>query len=125
MTDLSTAVSVNAFNSLSVSMSDLTNLVKDMALRMGPAMSAPTPSPAAPLTTMPAEFVPPIMAAAANSTSLTAPTSLHACFPNVEAAVIMAIIMHKFKVTDCQVLLMTGAQYTGESLLGGHDVLCL
>ncbi|KAG5724415.1 hypothetical protein E4T56_gene15995 [Termitomyces sp. T112] len=97
MTDLSTAVSVNAFNSLSVSMSDLTNLVKDMALRMGPATSAPTPSPAAPLTTMPAEFVPPIMAAAANSTSLTAPTSLHACFPNVEAAVIMAIIMHKFK----------------------------
>ncbi|KNZ71541.1 hypothetical protein J132_08633 [Termitomyces sp. J132] len=47
-----------------------------------------------------AEFIPPISAVAANSTSIVTPTSLRTRFPDIEAAVITAIIMHEFKAAD-------------------------
>lgn len=53
----------------------------------------------APSTLAGGPFVPPILGNSTNGAS-PLPLSLRTQFPNVDAAVIMAIIMHKFKAAD-------------------------
>lgn len=81
-------------------MTDLSNLVKDMALRMSQPTNTSTPVPVALPPALPSEYVPLITVAAANGMSIIVSTSLHACFPNIEVAVITAIITHKFKAAN-------------------------
>ncbi|KAG5324177.1 hypothetical protein C0989_011878 [Termitomyces sp. Mn162] len=90
------AVTANAFNLLSESVTDLTNLVKDLALRMNANSSAVDPTLATPTT----KFMAPITTVLTNGMSVTTPTSLCACFPDVEAVVITAIIAHEFKAAN-------------------------
>ncbi|KAG5336313.1 hypothetical protein C0989_012192 [Termitomyces sp. Mn162] len=97
------AVTANVFNLLSESVTDLTNLVKDLALRMNANSSAVDPTLAMPTT----KFMAPITTVLTNGMSVTTPTSLCACFPNVKAVVITAIIAHKFKAANLHKLNLT------------------
>ncbi|KAG6842975.1 hypothetical protein H0H87_008875, partial [Tephrocybe sp. NHM501043] len=88
--------SAEEFSELQLSVAALTDIVKEMSSRTTSAAAPPTPSP----INLPAslEFVPPISLTSTNGASLS--PSLCSCFPNIEAAVITAIIMHKFKAVD-------------------------
>ncbi|KAG6806096.1 hypothetical protein H0H87_003165, partial [Tephrocybe sp. NHM501043] len=88
--------SAEEFSELRLSVAALTDIVKEMSLRTASAAAPPAPSP----VNLPAssEFVPPISLTSTNGASL--PPSLHSCFPDIKAAVITAIIMHKFKAAD-------------------------
>ncbi|KAG6889029.1 hypothetical protein C0992_006652 [Termitomyces sp. T32_za158] len=90
------AVSTDDFNALNATVTELGSLVRDMFARMN-SNAAAMQTPQA-ITT--AEFTPPITAVTANGTSIVAPTPLRTCFPDIEAAVITAIIMHEFKAAD-------------------------
>ncbi|KAG6901490.1 hypothetical protein C0995_011210 [Termitomyces sp. Mi166 len=94
--DPSPTMSMDDFNVLNAMVTELGTLVRDMLARMN-SNATPAQSPQA---TTAAEFTPPITAVTANGTSIVAPASLHTCFPDIEAAVITAIIMHEFKAAD-------------------------
>ncbi|KAG5353398.1 hypothetical protein C0989_007183 [Termitomyces sp. Mn162] len=89
-------VPTNNFNMLNAMVAKLGGLVRDMFARMNANATLTQASQA----TMAVEFIPPIIAVAANGTSIVALTSLHTCVPNIEVAVIIAIITHEFKVAN-------------------------
>lgn len=98
MSDPTPAVSIDTFNVLSASVSDLGSLVKMMLQKMD--VSKGTAAPTTVLAAHIPEFVPPITAVTANGMSIIAPTSICAYFPDIEAAVIVAIVTHDFKASD-------------------------
>ncbi|KAH0586788.1 hypothetical protein H2248_005639 [Termitomyces sp. 'cryptogamus'] len=95
--DPSPTISTNDFNTLNATISKLGTLIRDMVTRMNTNGGPGCPVQASQAA---AELIPLIMVVAANGTSIVTPTSLHTCFPNIEVAVIMAIIMHEFKVAN-------------------------
>ncbi|KAG6855326.1 hypothetical protein H0H87_004919, partial [Tephrocybe sp. NHM501043] len=84
------------FSELQSSVAALTDIIKEMSSRTASAATPPAPSP----VNLPAssEFVPPISLTSTNGASL--PPSLCSRFPDIKAAVITEIIIHKFKAAD-------------------------
>ncbi|KAG5353164.1 hypothetical protein C0989_009808 [Termitomyces sp. Mn162] len=91
MSQTQAPVSLDTFNMLSALVSTLIEKMNKISIRLGSTVNATPVLPVAPST----EFIPPIPAGAANGMS-PASISLHTWFPDIEAAVITAIIMHEF-----------------------------
>ena len=81
----------------------LMNLMTQLLEQVGSQSAAPTSAPAlAPpsSTSQAGPFVPPIAAIGLNGASSKVPPSLRTRFPDVDAAVLVAIITHEFKAAD-------------------------
>ncbi|KAH0591438.1 hypothetical protein J132_07325 [Termitomyces sp. J132] len=97
--DPNAPVSQEAFNVLQHSHTELHSMLRDLLMRVPlPAASLSASHAPDPTAAVTSAFVPPIPGAGVNGTStFTAPFSLRTRFPDVEAAVIGAIILHEFK----------------------------
>ncbi|KAG6843358.1 hypothetical protein H0H87_005488, partial [Tephrocybe sp. NHM501043] len=90
--------SLKEFSELRASVTSLTEIMKEMALRIVPSPTPSAPSPAITPVVPSIEFMPPVSLTNVNGAS--PPHSLCFRFPNIEVAVIVAIITHKFKAAD-------------------------
>ncbi|KAG6843274.1 hypothetical protein H0H87_006327, partial [Tephrocybe sp. NHM501043] len=116
--------SLKEFSELRASVMSLTEIMKEMALRIAPS---PAPSALSPVITpvVPSvEFMPPMSLTNVNGASPL--HSLHSCFPDIEAVVIVAIITHEFKAADLHKLDPTNCDkemaYTFNGLMNQFEV---
>ncbi|KAG5335384.1 hypothetical protein C0989_001292, partial [Termitomyces sp. Mn162] len=100
--DPNAPVSQEAFDALQSSHTELHPMLRDLLMRVPLPAASPLASHATNTTAAGASaFVPPIPDAGVNGTStFTAPLSLRTRFPDIEVAVIGALISHEFKVAD-------------------------
>ncbi|KAG6842989.1 hypothetical protein H0H87_008780 [Tephrocybe sp. NHM501043] len=96
----STPASSKEFEDVHMSLLKLTLAVKGITNYLDTLSPLGSMSDALDLRRNVLEFVPPITAIPSNGASSIGPPSLHSHFPNVKAAVIMAIIIHEFKAAD-------------------------
>ncbi|KAH0585101.1 hypothetical protein J132_10204 [Termitomyces sp. J132] len=80
------------------SQAELQSLMQDLMSRLHASPAASLPPAAAPSEA--STFVPPIPSTGINGVSSAASLSLHTHFPDVNTAVIVAIITHEFKASD-------------------------
>ncbi|KAG6855586.1 hypothetical protein H0H87_000517 [Tephrocybe sp. NHM501043] len=90
--------SLKEFSELCASVTSLTEIMKEMALRIMPSPASSAPAPAITPVVPSIEFMPPMSLTNVNSASPL--HSLHSHFPNIEAVVIMAIITQEFKAAN-------------------------
>ncbi|KAG6843829.1 hypothetical protein H0H87_012783 [Tephrocybe sp. NHM501043] len=116
--------SLEEFSELCASVISLTEIMKEMALRIVPSPAPSAPSPAITPVVPSIEFVPPMSLTNVNSAS--PPHSLCSCFPDIEAVVIVAIITHKFKAANLHKLDPTNHNkemaYTFNDLMNQFEV---
>ncbi|KAG5729754.1 hypothetical protein E4T56_gene951 [Termitomyces sp. T112] len=99
--DPNAPVSQEAFDALQSSHTELHPMLRDLMRVPLPAASPLASHAADPAAAGASAFVPPIPGAGVNGTStFTAPLSLRTRFPDIEVAVIGALISHEFKVAD-------------------------
>ncbi|KAG6830779.1 hypothetical protein H0H87_007123 [Tephrocybe sp. NHM501043] len=95
-----TPVSTEDFEAVRASLLELATAVKWISSRLDSLPPVTTAPPAQEPRRNVVAFVPPITTIPTKSVSSAAPLSLRCRFPDVEAAVITAIITHEFKTAD-------------------------